>query len=91
MYFVKVPQDSKSSGIVAITPENTFCFCSKCGGVFPVNLEDYVGEEDFSLSDPDLHCDQCASVEEIYEQIRRLGHKLIDQLCMKEETGNERD
>lgn len=74
MYFVRVPQDSKYSGIVAITPQNTFCFCEMCGRTFPVDLMDYVGDEHFDLYDPGELCDQC-----IEELSRNWPQKRINE------------
>lgn len=59
MFFVKTQLNKDAMIEVDITDTNVFCCCPFCGQEVPVDLDDFVGDEDFSVTDSEVACEKC--------------------------------
>ena len=45
---------------VDITDTNVFCRCPFCGQEVPVDLDDFTGDEDFTVAGSEVACEKCS-------------------------------
>lgn len=60
MFYVKTQLNDDSMLEVDITENNVFCRCPLCGTEVPVNLDDFTGDEDFSVYTSGVACANCS-------------------------------
>ena len=60
MFYVKTQLNQDAMIEVDITDTNVFCRCPFCGQEVPVDLDDFVRDEDFSIADSEVACEKCS-------------------------------
>ena len=60
MFYVKTQLNKDAMIEVDITDTNVFCRCPFCGQEVPVDLDDFVRDEDFSVADSEVACEKCS-------------------------------
>lgn len=62
MFYVKTLLNNNAAIEVDITPDNVFCRCPVCDCEVPVDLNDFIGDEDFDLTHCSVLCDECGEM-----------------------------
>ena len=60
MFYVKTQLNDDAMLEVDITENNVFCRCPLCGDEVTVNLDDFTGDEDFSVYSSEVVCGKCS-------------------------------
>ena len=59
MFYVKTQLNRDAMIEVDITDTNVFCRCPFCGQEVPVDLDDFTGDEDFTVAGSEVACEKC--------------------------------
>ncbi len=60
MFYVKTQLNDDAMLEVDITETNVFCRCPLCGSEVPVDLDDFTGDEEFSVYSSEVACAKCS-------------------------------
>ena len=60
MFYVKTQLNRDAMIEIDITDTNVFCRCPFCGQEVPVDLDDVVQDENFSIADSEVACGKCS-------------------------------
>ncbi len=60
MFYVKTQLNNDAMLEVDITDTNVYCRCPFCGAEVPVDLDDFTGDEDFSVNTSEVACEKCS-------------------------------
>jgi len=59
MFYVKEKLNDAMEVTVEINDENVFCHCPRCGTEVQVDINEFMGDEEFDLYATSLYCDEC--------------------------------
>lgn len=60
MFYVKTHLNNDAAIEIDITRANVFCRCPLCGKEVPVDLNDFIGDEDFDICASEVACETCS-------------------------------
>lgn len=78
MFYVKTKLNENTAIMIDITDDNVFTKCPDCGNEVQVELDDYVGDEEFELYGSFVFCPECSKRRWFTQHMQHSGKHKCD-------------